>query len=1109
MGLQLVYGRSGTGKSEYCFQNAKEFIETDKIYFITPEQFSFTAEKKLLDTLGTQSVINAEVLSFGRIATRVFSELGGSTKTHLTKCGTTMLLYDILDSKKKELKFLSQAEKNTDVAINIVTELKKHNINEQALLTTIENTEDIYLKTKLEDINTIYTTFQERIKNNFIDERDILTKLSEQIENSKIFKNAIIYIDEFVGFTAQEYEIIKGLLNIAKKVVVTVTADVELNTDITNLDKTDIFYETKKTAQKLIQCARDIEAKIETPIILKETPRFKTKELQYIEENIYNTTKTSFTENVENVKLFLATNPYSEIEYVAKRIIELVRQEQYQFNDIAIITKNINTYSSITKAIFEKYNIPVFIDENKDLNQNKIAKYILSIFDIFSKNWSYESVFNYLKTPFSGVDIDTVYKLENYCIKWGIKNKKWLKEWNYDDDQTQSLEKIRQYIVGNLTDLQEKMKDAKDFTSMTTALYNFLVETKIEDKINNKIAELEEPGLIEAANEYSASAKVILNVLDEIVLLFEKKKTTFEKYQEILKIGLDNIDVGKIPATLDQVIVGDIERSKSHKVKAVFIIGLNDGVFPSNNKEEGFLNDQDRETLKHQGIELASGTLEQLYEEQLNIYKAFTIAENKLFLSYCSSDKEGKSLRQSMLVTKIKKLFPKIVIESDVISKKSEITITQTTFEELLSNIRLWQDGKKIEAIWFDVLNWYKHSKDWKPRLDTALKALEYTNLPEKISEKNQKELYGNTLKTSITRLEQYKKCPFSFHLRYGLNLQEQQQLQMRPIDTGSFMHDVIDTFFDRIKQKNVKVLSKEEINEIVNSIIDEMLQMPKNYIFTSTAKFRVLTRRLKKVIFQSIYYIVEQLKQSDFTIFGNELEFKQGKQYPPISLSLENGQKVEITGKIDRVDLAIAGDKKFIRIIDYKSSIKNIDLNEVVNGLQIQLLTYLDSITEIEDVVPAGVLYFSLIETIVKNNKNLTDEEIEQHIRKQFKMNGLILADVKIVKMMDNKLQTGYSDIVPAYIKSDGTLSQTQGNVITHEDFKNLQKQVKKVIKQISTEILKGNIDIKPYKNKKSACEYCAYKSICGFDTALKGNNYFTIPERKKEEILASLEGI
>lgn len=1107
MSLQLLLGRSGTGKSEYIYNEIRNLIDNkEKIYIITPEQFSFTAEKKLLEVLGREAVVNAEVISFNRIATRVFTEVGGLTKTHLSKCGRVMLIYDILNRNKKNLKFLSGGEKNIAVVLNAITEFKKHNVNN--LDEVINNTEDEYLKIKLTDLNLLYKAFEESIKNKYIDETDVLSLLAQELQHSKMFDNTLVYIDEFLGFTAQEYEVIKKILEKANKVTVAITTDVKEDENLDDLDIKDVFYESKKTASKLLKAAREVKAEIEKSIFFKNTYRFKTDELKFVEKNIDKLVlSTPYEQKVDNVRIFLTRNPYSEVEFLARNILKLVRDENYEYNDISIITKNIDTYSSLIKAIFSNFNIPVFIDENADMNDNLIAKYIISVLDIIDRNWDHEAVFNYLKNTFSGYNLEDVFLLEKYVLKWGIRNKKWLDTWKFEDENTDKLESIRKDFADKILDLKNNINRKRDFTNITKSIYMFLIKNNLEEKLNTELINLEKENLIEIANEYKASIKVIFDVLDEIVMIFKEQEVSLNKYKEILKLGFENVSTGKIPAVLDSVVVGDINRSKSHKVKVLFLIGLNDGVFPAAAKEEGFLNDEDRATLKNYGIELASDTLGQLYEEQFNVYKAFSIAEEKLILTYVSSDKEGQTLRPSSLINKIKGFFPKLKVESNITNKESEITLVKDTFEELLTNLRKFQDGESIDKIWFDVYNWY--DKNLHSKLQEAIKGMEYSNLPVDLNEENVKKLYGKTLKTSISRLEQYKNCPFSYYLKYGLKLQEEQELSLKPIDTGSFMHEVIEEFFRKYEDVYLREVSDVEIEKSIYEIIDEKLNLPKNYIFTSNSKFINMTLRLKKVVVRSIKYIVYQLKNSSFKILGNEMEFKEGKEYPPITIDLENGEKVEITGKIDRVDIAIADDKKYIRIIDYKSSVKNINLNKVVNGLQIQLITYLDSITKIEDVIPAGVLYFNLIEPMVKEKKNLTDEEIEQKIRNQFKMKGLILADVNVVRMMDNRLEVGTSDIVAAEITSKGNLSERGGNPITEEDFKNLQKEVRKITKEISREILKGKIDIKPYKEgKNTACAYCSYKSICRFNTNIKGNEYVKIKNKKKKEILEEIRG-
>ena len=945
--------------------------------------------------------------------------------------------------------------------------------------------------------------------------QDVLDILNTQILESNQFKNTIIYIDEFVGFTTQEYEIIAKLMQLAKEVNVTICTDNLLQQE--DADK-DIFYANKNTGIKLINLAKEYGIEIEDDVKLTELHRFKNSELKHLEENFYAVPYKTYKEEPKNIKLFLANNQYTEIEHIASEIVKLVRNENYRYKDISVITKNLNLYSSLIKVIFASYNIPVFIDEKKELSENILVKFLIAVLEICNKNWSYEAVFNYLKTGFVNIDKEEIFKLENYCIRWGIKGNKWYKEdWNYvgkeeyTEEELARLNELRKMIVTPIRKLQEKSRKDNSFINLTKILYEFLEEMKIEEVITSKIEKLEEKGFIELANEYESSFKVLIELFDEIVLVFGEEKTNFDKYMSILKIGLKNTGLGKIPATQDQVIVGDVSRSRSHKVRAVFIIGINDGEFPSIYKDEGFFNDKDREYLKAQGFDLANGSLENLYEENFNIYKAFTIAEEKLFLSYASSDNEGRTLRPSILITKLKKIYPNLKETSDIITQEKEIITANNTFDNLIEKLNSYQEGEEIEDIWFDVLEYYGNNPLWKGRLQKSLEGIKYTNVPEKIKPEFIKKLYGETLHTTISRLERYRSCPFSFYLEYGLKLKEKKSLKLQPIDTGSFMHEVIDEFFEEVSTKKISIkdLDKAEIEKIVKQIIEEKLNLKANYIFKSIPKFMVLTNRLCRLVTLSIVYIVQGLQTTDFEVVGNEIEFKNGKEYKPIEITTEDGRKVEITGKIDRIDLAKDETGKYIRIIDYKSSAKDINLNEVLAGLQLQLITYLDAVCEEKDVIPAGVLYFGLTEPKldkVKNSKSITDEEVEQKIREHFRMNGLVLAEMNVINMMDNNLKDGEkSTTIPVKLKKDGSMDKTS-KVVSRKEFEILQKYVKKTLGDISKEILDGNIDIKPYynvKNKRKPCEYCAYGSICNFKKGFYGNDYNYIDNLEKDYIL------
>lgn len=948
--------------------------------------------------------------------------------------------------------------------------------------------EDEYMRLKLEDVNIIYNAYNEKINEKFIDENDSMNILREYLKYTDMFRDSIIYIDDFLGFTVQEYGVFEELLKVCREMTVTVCADdLEKYTKLED----DIFYFNKKFARKLLEIAESNNAEI-SKIKLDKIHRFKNEELAFLERTLSLEDRTKYNKPVENVELFLSNNSYSEMEYVAGKILELVKKGELRYNEIGIVTKNIDGYIEDAKAVFDKYEIPLFIDSKKELNQNILIKYIIALLDIFSKNWSYDAVFDYLKVGLNNFNSRDIYELENYCKKWGVKGNKWyLREFNYEpmNDVQEKLEKIRKQIVTPLMNLKNSVSENRTFFEITKSLYNFLIENKINEILDKKIKRF---GLPEIADEYNTSYKILITVLDELVLLFKDDKVTFDKYKELLQTGIKNSELGIIPATQDQVVLGDIERSRSRKTKVLFIIGINDGVFPAKSKEEGFLNDSDREKLLSKGFEMAKSSTELLYEEQFNIYRTFTIPEEKLFLSYASSDKDGAPLRPSVLVKKIKIAFPKLISKSDILETEHELSNEKASFEGALKVYKEFLDGNEITEEWAEVIRYFYVTL--KDEFLSAISGFDYNNLPEKISEENINKLYGKKLRTSVSRLEAYRKCPFSFHLTYGLKLKENPELRMVSIDTGSFMHEVIDELFRRIDESSNSItkMSDKEIEELTLKIIEEMLQVPKYYTFSSNAKFRTLTRNLKKVVLKSIEYIIYSIKNSDFEVLGHEIEFNNTSQFKPIQMSLFEDKSLEITGKIDRVDLGKIGDKQYVRVIDYKSSNKELDMKQVESGLQIQLVTYIDALTEQANYEASGLLYLGLIDNIYKATKNTDDTEaIEAEIRKAFKMKGFVLADIQVVKAMDKNIeQNRKSDIIPVSLKADGSINGSSAK--TAEEFKNLQKQVKKVIKELASEIMKGNIDIKPYSYKgKTGCDFCNYRTICNFSTSLKCNNF------------------
>ncbi|MCI9001052.1 MAG: hypothetical protein HFJ26_09345 [Clostridia bacterium] len=735
---------------------------------------------------------------------------GGLAKVELSKSGKAMLVSHLLQKQKKNLTFLSRSEENVELVIEQIKELKKHMVTNLMLQNIKNETQNPYLKAKLEDISVLYDAHGETIKSAYIDEEDVLTILANKLEESNMFQDTIIYIDEFSGFTKQEYEIIRKLLRKAKEVNITICT----NTLEEANDLNDIFYTNKQTASKLIKIAKEEQVEISPPEPRKEQKRFQNEELYLLEKNMSGLETVKYEKETTNIELFLAQNLFSEIEQVAKTILHLVKEEDYRYRDISVITKNMEQYAGLITAIFARFHIPVFVDQKKDFSNNILVKYLLSVVEIFAKNWSYETVFHYLKTGFSPFTKEELFELENYCISYGIKGNKWYKqEWKIakNGESLEKLNQMRQKVITPLLEFKNKLAKTKTARDISKALYEFLLQNEIDETLYKKAEELREDGRIELSNIYETSWDIVIGVMDELSMVLPEESLSFEEYTKLLKMGLVSSGLGTIPATIDQVMIADVERSRTHKVKAAFLIGMNDGVFPSNHKEEGFLNDQDREYLKGQGVELAKDTKEQLYEENFNIYKAFTIPEEKLLISYASSDNEGKTLRPSVLISKLKRIYPHMTQKSDMIEKISSITTKEATFYELLSNIRDFEDGKEIDEMWFSLYWFYREDSEYKKRLEEAMKGIVYQNKPPHISKQNIQDLYGNTLKTSISRLEQYKRCAFSFYLKYGLGLKENSLFEVKSIDTGNFMHEVIDEFFSQVLRKKVKTKGNDK----------------------------------------------------------------------------------------------------------------------------------------------------------------------------------------------------------------------------------------------------------------------------------------------------------
>ena len=1098
----------------------------------------------MLSAIGERYVLNAEVLSFKRLAHNVFNECGGATRTIMGDAGKSMLIFKVLEDLGDNMTVFKNASRQKgfiDIASKTITEFKKYNVNNEVLDLTINEIEDENLKMKMEELKDVFNEFNSRLHEGYVDEEDQLLLLNEKLDGCSLYDGAEIWIDEFSSFTPNQLSVIGKLLKRAKSVNIT------LSIDEVNLPKgeSDLFVATKNTEKRLMNLIQEEGIAFNGYINLNEDIpyRFKeNKELAHIERQLYAYPFKQYRGKNNSLRLYRANNNYDEIEFVAKDILRLVREKQYRFKDISVICRDVDNYEKVVSAIFAEYEIPYYIDKKIDIASNPLIVFINSAVDIISKNWTYESMFKYLKTglikEFRGIEgAELIDELENYVLAYGIKGKKWMEEWvNYSssilkeeeisEENKQRLERlndIRETIVTPLDEFNKQCKGKKTLKEFATILYEFL-DSKLDvmDTIDKYVEYFKENDMAIEAKEYSEVRDIFIDVLEQAVDVLGNEVMDLNEFMKVLNIGLSQYEMGLIPVALDQVNLGDITRIKSRGTKALYIIGVNDGVLPSASKEEGILSDNDREILLEKGISLASDTRTKIFEEQFLVYTAFTIAEEYLVVTYPLADFEGKSQRPSIIVHRLKKILPNVKEESEgfklVNDKYDKISAKLPTLNELMIAIRKNYDGAEIEDYWKYVYDWYLREPKWKERIEYVRKGLEYTNLENNISKEKAKKLYEdnkNKISLSVSRLERYAQCPFAYYIQYGLKAKDRKIYEFTAPDLGSFMHEILDEFTNEIKEKDLKWsdLSKENCRNIINSLVDNQVKNNKSSILNSSKRYSYFTDRFKRILTKSVMVISEQMKRSDFEIYKNELAFGFSKDVNSIKLDLPSGESFYLNGRIDRVDKLNLDGETYLRIIDYKTGSKKFDLNKFYNGLQMQLLVYLDAlINNSENIIenqamPGAILYFRIDDPILKSKGDLTEEEIKSEVLKELKLEGLLLDDVKVVKAMDNTLEPGtHSLIIPANMKKAGDLGKNKA-LITMEQFELLRKYVNEKMVEICQNMIEGKIDIEPCKeNKNIVCDYCNYSHICQFDSSLEDNRYKVIPKKKDEEIWKSI---
>ncbi|MCR4441671.1 MAG: helicase-exonuclease AddAB subunit AddB [Peptococcaceae bacterium] len=1153
MSLRFIIGRAGSGKTRQCLAEIKQHQQQKPekpLVYLVPEQATFHMEKNLLEFCGLDGTMQVHVLSFQRLAWRVLQETGGGIYPVLDKVGKALILRRILEKNRKQMKAFARVMDTPgflEKLAEVMAEFKAYNTTPGKFVSCLESLagpKEDALRGRLEDLVLVYSEYEDYLANKYLDTEDLLRKLARKVPLSVFLDGAGIWLDGFHGFTPQEYKVIREILLKTSGVSITLCLDREhLNKSLT---ETDTFYPPWETWRKLVEISRETGCREEYLFLdYGMAHRFsRREELAHLEKSFFEAV-APFAGEAAGLKLTAAANRRAELEGTAQRILNLCREKGLRFQDIAVLFRDISPYESLLPAVFNDYGIPYFLDKKRPLRHHPLLDLLEGALEVVESGWNHEPLFRCLKTDLLPVSRREVDLLENYCLSHGIRGSRWTdgKPWGYmrrctleeeyrqeeagtaseEETELKRINRAREKAIPALGRLEAGLRKARTARDFAVSIYNLLEELAAACKLQYWSRKAEEEGELEEAQLHSQVWQKVMELLEQFVQVLGEQEINVREFSRVLKSGLESIELGLIPPRLDQVLVGTLDRSRNPDLKAVFVLGANEGVLPKRISEEGFFSDDEKEILGKMRVELAPTSEKRLFAEQFLVYLALTRASDFLQVSFPASDEEGRALSPSFLFEHLGRIFPS-ARESNGWPGGQAKEVTDMALDCLVNprpvmgclgaNLRRAADGEPVEPLWWDVYNWFLNEKEWQKPLALVVNGLSQANREERLPLPLVRRLYGSSLLTSISRLERFKACPFSYFLNYGLKLKEREEYKLKALDLGRFFHAAIERAYRRLEGEGLDLagLDEHRLSGLVESTVDEIVPQLQNELLLSTSRYRFLTRKFRRTVTRALRVLREHELRGTFRPVGLEMSFGPEGRLPGLRLKLASGGTIVLQGRIDRVDAARGENGYYLRVIDYKSGNPTLSLMEIFYGLKIQLVAYLDVVMtharELigEEALPAGVFYFTIQDPIVAGDKPLERGEIESRILKELRMKGYLLKDPQAIMLMDSSIN-GRSELIPAAMKKNGELYKDSGCLLTRDEFSSLRLHVENLLTEIGEEIMAGEISIQPYRYKGSSpCAYCSYQAVCRFDPAVAGETYRVLPVREPGEIWREL---
>lgn len=1104
MSLQFIFGNSGAGKS-FCLYKTiiqESMKHPDKNYLVlVPEQFTMQTQKDLCMLHPRHGIMNIDVLSFVRLAHRVFEETGQNARRILDDEGKNLILRRIAGDYEGELKVLGANLKKQGYISevkSVISEFTQYGVDFEKLDEFMDTLEpSSYLHYKLADIRKVYEGFEEYLADQYITKEELLDVLSDMVPHCGLLRSSVVALDGFTGFTPVQNRLLGELMGVCEKVIVTAVMDKRENPYVYT-HPYELFALSKQMVTGLMKIAGERRVEIQEPVCLYHKPlyRFKDNEvLGFLESELFRYSKKQYKTEQDVLTLHAARNPRQEAEFVASKIRRLVREEGLMFRDIAVIASDLNTYADSLEKAFVSYDIAMFMDHKKTILLNAFVEYLRSLLAMAEQGFTYESVFRFLRTGMTGFERGEVDLMENYVLALGIKGRKnWERAWvrrtkGMDEEELRNLNVLRLHFVEQTRELVSVLKKRrKTVREMTTAVYEYLAGQQIQSALKDLELKFQEEGDLALAKEYAQVYRIVIELFDKFVELLGEERISLKEYCELLDAGLEEAKVGVIPPSLDQVVIGDVTRTRLKDIKALFFVGANDTLLPGKLGQGGLLSERDRERFAGGKISLSPGAREKTYIQKFYLYMNLTKPTLYLDISFSKVSAEGKTLRPAYLVQDIRRLYPLLAVRDEEAGGLMETELTHKTALNYLAR-GLRERHRGLGSEWKELYSWHvRHGRNVEKVLSGAF----YRKPGERLSRQAAELIYGDSSRFSVTRLERFASCAYAHFLTYGLRLSEREMYQFEAMDLGNIAHQSMERFSKKADALRIPWPQMEEAvrSGLIEESVEESIADYGNTVLYSTARNEYMITRIKKLIQRSVWALTEQMKKGDFVPSGYEMKFG--------------------SGKIDRIDTCQDEDQIYVKVTDYKTGSKSFDITSFYYGLQLQLPVYLNAAMNIEKdkypgykIQPAGIFYYRMKDPIVDKEKN--DGILADKLLKELRLDGVVNASEEVIGHLERDL-SGTSNLIPVGKNKDGSLSR-YSRVLEPNDFMTLLEYTKRKEAQLKQEILSGQVQASPYElGEETGCGYCGYKDICGFDVRLEGFEYRRLSRLDKEEAVEKM---